>query len=165
MLSALDLTTFLSGEACRINSHSMDFSTSPTIHPFTACVLSSLVRHSLSHFCIQAFKPFLPLKWHLYRFGRKAFRSSLLSHRFLLCTDLIAACRWEIRSDICGYPSLWMPESLFLPAQLSSLTAEKVCAEVAITCAKVYDNAKNTLLPKGSLKSAHQRRSLTVNVG
>lgn len=53
MLSTLDLTTLLSGEAWRINSHSMDFPTSPTIHSshslrplFLSCTTCCLISAS-----------------------------------------------------------------------------------------------------------------------
>lgn len=53
MLPTLDLTTLLSGEAWRINSHSMDFPTSPAIHSshslrplFLSCTTCCLISAS-----------------------------------------------------------------------------------------------------------------------
>lgn len=97
--SALYLPIFLSGKAWRINPHSMDFPTSSTIHSQSARSLLSCTTRCL--ISASAFKWFLPLKWHLYHFRIKAFRSTLLFLRFLWCTNLIAACRgaslWHLK--------------------------------------------------------------------
>lgn len=98
MLSALDLITFLSGEAWRINSHSIDLPTSPTIHSIHS--MHTLVTRAplVVSFLHPGFQIFSP---SLYNFKIKAFRYSLLSLRFLLWTDLIAACQgdsqWHLR--------------------------------------------------------------------
>lgn len=89
------LVWILSGKAWRINPHSMDFPTSSTIHSQSArSLLSCTTRCIIS---ASAFKWFLPLKWHLYLFRIKAFRSTLRFLRFLWCTNLIAACRGDSR--------------------------------------------------------------------
>lgn len=86
MLSTLDLTTLLSGEAWRINSHRMDFPTSPTIHSshslrllFLSCTTCCLISAS------RLFDLF-PLSNGIFIILEKRLPSPL-SLRFLLCTD------------------------------------------------------------------------------
>lgn len=154
MLPTLDLTTLLSGEAWRINSHSMDFPTSPAIHSshslrplFLSCTTCCLISASWLF-------DLFPLSNGIFIILEK---KRLSNHPCFLsdasCAQISSLPVGEICSDICGYPSLWMPESLFLQTQLSSHIAEKVCMEIATSCAKMHDSAKTLCYPREMLGS------------